>query len=157
MKKEGLRVLPVFLFFLFFFTVINWTETYLFEEAGITPFRFFEVFLAAALIAKIILVVDHLPLVKFFRRKVLIYQILWKTAVYWFILLLVRLLIRFIPFLFGERSALFDFELVFNEINWRLFISIQSFYLLLLFIFEVFEGLVKRVGIGEARRIFFGK
>lgn len=68
-KREFLHVLPIFLFFLVSFTLINWTESFLFRRSGITPFGFLEVAIAAALIAKIVLVVDHLPLTHLFRKK----------------------------------------------------------------------------------------
>src|SRR5476649_2899405 len=104
LRKEIHHVLPVFFFFLVFFTLINWIEAFLFKRDGFTPFGFLEVALAAALIAKIVLVVDHLRIINVFRRKPLACSIVWKTFVYWILLLMVRLSIRFVPFLFGTQN-----------------------------------------------------
>ncbi len=152
MKEKLLHILPVFLFFLVFFTLINWIEAFLFEKHGITPFRFFEVAIAAFLIAKIVLVVDLLPIVHRFRSRPLIYPILWKTAFYWVILLVVRFGIEFLPMIFEN----IDYKEVVNRINWNLFISIQAYYLMLLFIFVTFQELAYKIGPRKMRQIFFG-
>jgi hypothetical protein len=157
-KREFLHILPIFLFFLVSFTVINWTESFLFKRSGITPFGFLEVAIAAALIAKIVLIVDHLPLIHLFRTKPLAYNIVWKTAIYWVLLLIVRLCIRFVPYFFkadtGFREA---FDLFIDQVNWNLFISIQAYYLMLLFIFVTFQELTFKIGPAKMRRLFFGK
>ena len=104
-KKEFYHILPIFFFFLVFFTLINWIEAFLFERMGVTPFGFIEIAIAAALIAKIVLIVDHIPIIQLFRKRPLIYIIFWKTAVYWILLLLVRFCIKFTPFLFGQEGT----------------------------------------------------
>lgn len=157
-KREFFHVLPIFLFFLVSFTLINWTESFLFRRSGITPFGFLEVAIAAALIAKIVLVVDHLPLTHLFRKRPLAYNIVWKTAIYWVLLLIVRLAIRLVPFLFktdgGFRE---DLNLFIDQLNWNLFISIQAYYLMLLFIFVTFQELTFKIGPAKMRHLFFGK
>jgi hypothetical protein len=158
MKRGILHVLPVFLFFLVSFTVINWTEAFLFKQVGISPFGFLEIVIAAALIAKIVLIVDHLPLIRLFRSKPLAIGIVWKTAIYWVLLLIVRLAIRFAPYFFeadiGFREGL---NLFIDQMNWNLFISIQVYYLMLLFIFVTFQELTFKIGPAKMRRLFFGK
>jgi hypothetical protein len=157
-KREFFHVIPIFLFFLVSFTLINWTESFLFKRSGITPFGFLEVAIAAALIAKIVLVVDHLPLIRLFRTKPLAVGILWKTAIYCVLLLIVRLAIRFVPHLFKDDSGFRgDLALFIEQLNWNLFISIQVYYLMLLFIFVTFQELTYKIGPAKMRRLFFGK
>lgn len=156
-KEKFLHILLVFLFFFIFFTLINWIETLLFEQVGITPFRFIEVFLAAALIAKIVLIVDHLPWVNLFRSYPLIYGILWKTWLYWVFLWIIRLLIRYVPFFFQDQDHLGEaFKQFYKAINWDLFISIQVYYLMLLFIFVTFQELTFKIGPKKIRHLFLG-
>jgi len=153
-----LRVLPIFFFFLIFFLLINSIETYLLEGTGIQAFRFVEIILAAALIAKIILLVDHLPLINRFRKYPLAYGILWKTLFYWIVLLFIRLLVRFTPFLFKNGSHLdWDVNQFDHQMHWNLFLSIQAYYLMLLFIFVTFQELTYKIGIEKMRKLFFGK
>lgn len=156
-KKEFFRLFPVFLFFFLFFFLINWVEIYLFEEAGMKPFRFVDVVVAAALIAKIFLVGDHLPLIDFLKKWPLIYRISWKTLFYWVLLIIVRLLIRYAPFFFtaGEGED-FGFKTFIEEVNWRLFISFQVFYLMILFMFVTFRELTYKIGHKKMKILFFG-
>jgi hypothetical protein len=157
-KKEVLHVIPIFLFFLFFFTLINWMEAFLFEGMGVTPFRFLEVAIAAALIAKIVLVVDHLPLIHLCRKRPLAYVICWKTGIYWVLLLVVRLVIRFVPFLFGGGDHFIeDLIRFYSAVHWNIFLSIQGYYLMLLFIFVTFQELTFKIGPEKMRHLFFGK
>lgn len=157
-KRAVLHVLPIFLFFLFFFTLINWIETYLFERNGIHEFRYIQVILAAALIAKIVLVVDHFRLIHRFRKQPLAYSILWKTFFYWIILFLVRLVIRFVPFLWNDtKHPHHDISQFFEHVQWNVFLSIQAYYLMLLFIFVVFQELIHKIGVKKARELFFGR
>lgn len=157
-KKELLHVIPIFLFFLFFFSLINWMEAYLFEGMGVTPFHFLEVAIAAALIAKIVLVVDHLSLIDLFRKRPLAYVIVWKTGIYWTLLLMVRLIIRFVPFLYGGGDHFIeDLTRFHSQVHWNIFLSIQGYYLMLLFIFVTFQELTFKIGPEKMVRLFFGK
>ena len=156
-KRELFHIVPIFAFFLISFTLINWVEAFLFEHMGVTPFRFAEVALAAALIAKVVLVVDHWSLTNRYRNRPLIYPILWKTVLYWFILLVVRFLIRLIPFLVGAHDRFEgEWDQFLRNNNWNLFISIQFYYLLLLCIFVTFQELTLKLGSTKMRRLFFG-
>ena len=156
-SQEIAHILPVFIFFLFFFTLINWIETYLFESVGMEGITFLQVALAAALIAKIVLVIDHMPGIDRFKKYPLSISILWKTFLYWIILFLVRLLIKFVPIYWhnsGEFTA--NFNRFFASINWNLFLSVQAYYLMLLFIFVTFKELVNKIGRKKVLELFFG-
>jgi hypothetical protein len=90
-KREILHVVPVFIFFAIAFTVIDLNERFLFQRAGMPAISFLEVILAAGVVAKVFLVIDHFRLVDLFKDKPLIHNVLWKTFFYWLILMAVRL------------------------------------------------------------------
>lgn len=155
LKKEFLHVFPVFLYFLIFFTLINTTQVYLYKQVGLTPVRFVEIVIASSLIAKIMLVLDHMFFIDLFKNRALFLGILWKTAIYYIVLLFVRLLIRFIPFWYhgtGLTEASSQFLIV---VNWHMFVSIQTYYLMLLFIFVSFRELTLRIGVQKTLELFF--
>jgi hypothetical protein len=156
-KKEIVHVLPVFFFFLIFFTLINWIETLLFDQVGMEGFKFYQVLLAAALIAKIVLVIDHMSWIDRYKNYPLAISITWKTLFYWVILFFVRLMIKFIP-VFWDNSQNFQADLLqsFNSVQWNLFLSVQAYYLMLLFIFVAFKELVSKIGKKKAKELFFG-
>ncbi len=156
LRREIAHILPVFLFFLVTFSLINLTERFLFERAGLIPFSFTEVAVAAGVIAKVFLVIDHLPFVDLCSRKPLIYKIVWKTILYWWIVILVRMSVRFIPYLFGGDGWDGDVRAFIDHLDWRLFISVQSYYLMLLVIFVTSRELTSAIGEKKMKHIFFG-
>ncbi len=132
--------------------MINWIESLLFREVGLFSFTLVQITIAAALIAKIVLVADHIPVIRLFREKPLIYGILWKTTLYWTSLFIVRLLIDYVPTLFQDGVE----GLKTTSINWNLFIAIQSYYLMLLFIFVTFQDLTDKIGVKKMKELFLG-
>lgn len=156
-KKEFFHILPVFIFFLIAFNYINFTERFLLQRAGITPFTFIEILAAAAVIAKILLVIDNLPFAELFPKKPLIYNVVWKTFFYWVITICVRLSIHLLPYLFNHQSLATEFNNFYQQLNWHLFAAIQSWYLLLFFIFVTARELTFKIGSIRMRQLFFGK
>jgi len=156
-KKEFLHILPVFLFFLISFNIINLTERIMLEQVGYQPFSFWEVFLAAALVAKILLILDHLPIVDLFPLRPLIYNVIWKTILYWTITLFVRLAIRLVPFLFQEESLRQGITAFLFQMNWNMFLGIGSYYFMLFFLYVTAHELTLALGPMKMRKLFFGK
>lgn len=156
-RDQILHVLPVFIFFLIAFTAINYTVSYLLLRAGISPISFLNIVIAAALIAKIVLVIDNLPWIDLFPKKPLIYNTLWKTFVYWTLTLIIRLILRFFPYLFNHTSFENEMNNFAKHFDWRLFSSVQSFYLMLIFVFVTARELTLIIGPLKIRKIFFGR
>lgn len=156
-KKETLHVFPVFLFFFICFNVINLTLSFLLKRAGLSPFTYVEILIAAGLIAKILLVIDHLPVVNIFHRHPLIYTVVWKTLFYSMITVCVRVTLRLIPFLGGIESLKLDLRNFFAQMDWRLFFAIQIWNLMLFFIFVTGRELTRVIGPAKMRQIFFGR
>lgn len=122
-----------------------------------TPFHFVQVLIAAALVAKIFIIVDHLPFAHLLGRRPLIYGIAWKTGLYWALLLAVSFAIRFVPYLFhGDGRFQSDLNRFFHEVNWHLFISVQVYYLMLIFNFVAFREVTFKIGTAKLRKLFFG-
>jgi hypothetical protein len=157
LKSEILHILPVFVFFFIAFNILNATETFLLKKAGLQTYSVVDVAIAAALIAKIFLVIDHLPVGRLFQKKPLIYLILCKTILYWIITFLVRLGIRLFPYLFLKEGLVRDWETFVAHVDWRLLSSIQSWYLLLLFLYVTSQELSRVIGPAKMRQIFFCK
>ncbi|MBI3508327.1 MAG: hypothetical protein HY069_01640 [Chlamydiia bacterium] len=119
-------------------------------------FTFWEIVVAAALIAKVLLVLDHLPWIDLFRKRPLIANVLWKTSLYWCVTFLIRLLIRFHPYLFSGERFLIRIVHFFNDMNWSYFVAVQSFYLMVYCIFVTARELIVQIGPKKLRKVFFG-
>ena len=155
--KEFKHVFPALAFFLVAFVAVNEIQSYLLSKAGMSKITFLEVFLAAALIAKVILVADHLGYISYFKRWPLVYPIVWKTLNYWVILLIIRLFIRLVPVFQSQLSIQDNMSVFLNSVDWRFFFSIQALYVLFLFIYVTFYELAERIGPRKIKGIFFGK
>jgi hypothetical protein len=155
LRDEILRVLPAFIFFAVAFNILNFSEASLLKRAGIPPFSVVYVTLCAAVIAKVLLVVDHLPILNLFPKWPLIYTTLWKMVVYWAINLLVRLAIRFSPFIFQGKTLASKFQAFIDQMDWGLFTTVQIFYLMLFALFVTCRELNQALGRGTIARIFF--
>jgi hypothetical protein len=157
LKKELLHIIPVFIFFFIAFNIINVTEGLILKKAGIGRFGILEITLAAALVAKILLVLDHMAIVEWVPYRPLIHRILWKTFLYWLTTLLVRLVMRFVPYLFIKQELSTKWEQFIIHVDWPLFWSIQTWYLLLFFFFVTARELINVIGAKKMNNIFFTK
>ena len=157
LKGEILRILPAYLFFLILFNVINLTQSLMLHHKGIPPFRFVSLVIAAAVVAKVLALVDHLPFVNLFPHKPLICNILWKTLLYSIASLLVRFLIRYIPMAIEMESIRFGFEQFINGVNLSQFFAIQQWYVLLFLGYVSSRETIMIMGPLKMRKIFFGR
>ena len=145
LKREFFHVLPVFLFFLTAFFLINLNERFLLKKAGMTPFSFLELALAAGVVAKVFLVIDHLSWIEVCKKKPLVYIVLWKTLLYWMILIAVRVVFRMAPYLLGREGLARDVAAFAEHFDWRFFVSIQGYYVLLLLLYVTFREMAQAI------------
>ena len=155
-KKELFHVLPIFVFFFLAFNFVNLTEALMRKKEGVRAFSFLLVFIAASVVAKIFVVIDHLPLVNAFRQP-LIQHVVWKTFLYGTASFLVRYLNRLIPFLISKEPLTISYQQFTAAVNWPLFWAIQIWYFVLFFLFILGRELTLVIGVPKIRQIFFGK
>ena len=94
------HMLPPTIFFFVGFNLILWTKHLILREHDIDFSGFVVATLAALLVGKAVLITDNLSLMHRFDGRPLIQPILFKTAIYWACILVVRLaeeLIYFSP------------------------------------------------------------
>ncbi len=145
LKHEFFHVLPAFLFFYISFNLINFTQGLMIKKAEIQPFGFITIFLAAGVVAKVLIAIDFLPVLNAFPRKPLIYNVIWKTILYSLATLLVRLLDR----LWNDHFGM--------PLHWTEFWAIQIWYVILFVVFVAARELTYKIGPSKVRQMFFGK
>src|SRR6516165_8466622 len=99
------HVLPPTIFFFVGFNLILWTKRLVLEEHGIDFSGFFTATLAALLVGKAVLATDHLPFMRRFDGAPMIQPIIFKTAIYWLCILIVRLAEELVQFLANGRTV----------------------------------------------------
>jgi hypothetical protein len=106
----------------------------------VEPVTFIKATVGALIVGKVLLVVDLLPIVDRYRTKPLIYNILWKTAVY-----------EFFVFLYKICDHYF-----FEDVNWPKFWAVQLWMVVLLFVLVASRELIRYLGVARVRQIFWG-
>jgi hypothetical protein len=155
-KQEVLHVLPPTIFFLFAFNIIVITTMLLAKERGIEfPPIVMATFLALV-VAKVILLVDHLPFINKFPNKPLAYNIAWKTFIYMVAVIIARYLEHFIPFLREHGSVVEAHRRILEGFEWRRFVAIQLWLLVLFLFYAVMFELVRALGKDRVVKMFFG-
>ncbi|MET4042108.1 hypothetical protein [Bradyrhizobium sp. RT6a] len=149
------HALPPTIFFLVGFNLILWTKHLILQEHGIEFSGFFIALVAALLIGKAVLVTDNLPFMRRFDGAPLIQPILFKSAIYWFCVLIVRLAEELVHFV-AAGGAVADFGDHFaDQFPLARFLSIQLWLMVLFLAYVTTHELNQLFGDGELFRLFF--
>ena len=109
----------------------------------------------ALVVGKVVLIADKLPLIKRFPERPLMYNILWKTAIYVVCALLVRAIEHMVPFLFQYRSLGEAIRHLMGEVVWPQFWAVQIWLLVLFLAYCSLRELIRAVGRQEVIDMFF--
>ena len=149
------HALPPTIFFFVGFNLILWTKRLILQEHGIEFSGFFTALVAALLIGKAVLVTDNLPFMRRFDGAPMIQPILFKSAIYWLCVLIVRLAEEFIHFVAaGGAIAAFGDHFA-DEFPLARFLSIQIWLMVLFLVYVTIHELNSLFGDGELYRLFF--
>jgi hypothetical protein len=149
------HALPPTIFFFIGFNLILWTKRMILEEHGIDFRGFFTATVAALLVGKAVLVTDNLPFMSRFDGAPMIRPILFKSAIYWLCVLIVRLAEALLRFL-TAGGAITDFpDFLVEHFSWSRFLSIQIWLMVLFLIYVTIHELNVLFGDGELYRLFF--
>src|SRR4051794_12339817 len=147
-------LLPTVFFFVGF-NLILWTKRLILEEHGVEFSGFLTATLAALLVGKAVLITDNLPFMHRFDGAPMIQPILFKTAIYWLCVFVVRLAEGLVHFL-SAGGLIADFPAhVVEHFSWARFFFIQLWLMVLFLIYVTIHELNMLFGDGELSRLFF--
>jgi hypothetical protein len=156
-EHEIRELIPVTLFFFVAFQLLALTDALMLKQYGIQAAVFLGAALLALVVAKVVLLTDHFALVNRFPEKPLIYNVIWKTVIYFFAALAFRYLEHLVHF--WRTSA--DFpeanRRLFEEIVWPHFWAVQLWLFVLLLIYCSFRELVRVLGRERIIAMFFSE
>jgi hypothetical protein len=156
LKHELVEVIPPAVFFFVAFQLIAFTRALLLEEYGIRTSTFVAATIGALIVAKVVLIVDLVPVVNRFPEKPLIYNVLWKTGIYLVAALLVRYIEHLIPFVREHGDLALANHHLLDEVVWPHFWSVQIWLLVLFFLYCTMRELIRVLGRERVRAMFFG-
>ena len=152
---EWLEMLPPTIFFFVGFNFIVLTTNLLVAQYLVAVSNFMLATLAALVVGKAVLVANKMSLLRRYDRAPLIKPILYKTAFYWVVVFLVRLLERFVHFA-AEGNSPSDFpSYLVNTFSWHRFSAISLWIMALFLIYVTATEFSHLFGPGELRRLFF--
>jgi hypothetical protein len=153
---EFREVLPPTIFFFVGFNFIVFTTNLLIAEYAVAVSNVMLATVAALIVGKAVLVANAMPFLRRYDRAPLIQPILYKTAIYWVVVFLVRLFERFVHFSMIERNPPGDFfSYLITTFSWHRFLAISLWILVLFLIYVTASEFSHLFGSGELRRLFF--
>lgn len=163
-KHEFLQLLPVWLFFFAAFLVIELYKSLLYTQYVTSVFHFAgftSAMIGAAIIAKVFLIVDHIPMVERFSGRPLIYVVLWKTALYTIATILLEYLEDGIKLVIKGASVADANRDVLHGLATAHFWAIQIWVVTLYFSFimfrELFRAISRAIGKQRFHALLFGE
>jgi len=150
------EMIPPVTFFLVAFELLAFTKALMLRQYGIELTDFISAGIGALIAAKVVVLSDLLPFINRFPNRPLIYNIIWKTIIYFSAAFVVRYLEEFIHFyrlhheIFGANRHLLD------EVVWPHFWAIQIWLTVLLMIYTTMDELVRALGRDRMRELFLG-
>lgn len=156
LKHEFFNIIPAVIFFIISFQLIALTGSLMKGEYGITLTTFINALVAALVVAKVVLVADMLPFVNQFPHKPLLYNVVWKTAIYMTAAFLVHYLEKLLPFIMEYKDLALANSHLLEQVVWPHFWAIQIWLLVLFFMFSAIREFVRVLGAEKVRSMFLG-
>src|SRR5262245_14527189 len=126
------------------------------QGSGIAVSTPLQVTVAALILGKAVLVADLLPFINLYPHKPLVYNVVWKTAIYFLVAALVHYLERLVDFWKEAGSLAAGNQKLLAEIVWPHFWAIQILLLVLILFYCTMRELVRVIGRDKVLEIFFG-
>lgn len=156
-QKEFKALLPPTIFFLITFHLLALTESLMVEKYGITLYNSAIATIGALIVAKAVLISEHLPFTNNFENKPLVYNLLWKTAIYAIIAVFFSYLEHMIHYINEYHNLLIANEKMIEEIVWSHFLATKIWLIFLLFFYCTINEIVTVFGKAKLLEIFFQK
>ena len=156
LKEEFFKLLPPMIFFFVALHILMFIRVLMLEGTGISPSSSISIAVAALILGKAVLIADMLPMINRFPTKPLIYNIAWKTVIYWLISVVIHYLERLVDFWRETGGIVAGNQKLLAEIIWPHFWAIQILLFVLVAIYCTMHELVRVIGKEKVLRIFFG-
>jgi hypothetical protein len=155
-KEELLAILPPTLYFFVILHIVALIRALMAKSTGIPLTTTASVALASLILGKSVLIADMLPFINRFPERPLIWNIGWKTAIYF----LVALVIHYLEHLYDAWKtapglAAANQELM-TAMVWPRFWAIQILLAWLILMYVVIRELVRVLGPDRVKTLFFG-
>jgi hypothetical protein len=155
LKEEFLAVLPPTLFFFIALHIVGLVRVLMTEGTGLPVTSSAQIALAALIIGKAVLLADLWPPINRFPEKPLVYNIVWKTVIYYVVASFIHYLERLYDFAKEAGGIVGGNERLLSEIVWPHFWALQIILLVVILNYCVIRELGRVLGEKRLIRMFF--
>ena len=155
-KEEVVALIPPTLFFLFTLSLVALIRVLMLRGTGVPVSSMVQIAVGALILGKAVVIADLLPFINRYPEKPLAYNIVWKTAIYTLVAMLVHYAERLIDFWRQAGGFIAGNEKLLAEIVWPHFWAIQIVLVILIFGYCTMHELVRALGREKVRELFFG-
>ena len=156
LKEEFFKILPPTIFFFVALHIVMFIRVLMLEGTSLKPSSSVSIAVAALILGKAVLLADMLPMINRFPDKPLIYNVAWKTLIYWLVATLIHYLERLVDFWRQTGGFAAGNRKLLAEMIWPHFWAIQIILFVLIAMYCMMHELVRVMGKEKAMRIFFG-
>ena len=156
LKQEFLGVVPTAIFFFIAFQLLAFTRDLIVQEYDVEISTFVAATVGALIVAKVVMVVDLLPFVNRFPDKPLIYNVVWKSAIYLVAAFVFRYIEYLVPFVLDYGDIAEANRHLLDEVVWPHFFIVQIWLFVLFFLYCVLTELVRVLGRERVKSMFLG-
>ena len=156
LKQEFLNMIPVAIFFFIAFQLLAFTKSLILLEYDIEVSAFVAATVGALVVAKVVLIVDLLPIVNRYPDKPAMYNVVWKTVIYMTAAFAFRYLEHFVRYFIEYRELATAHANMLAGVVWPHFWVVQIWLFVLFFMYSVQREFVRLLGVERVRAMFLG-
>lgn len=150
------EMIPPVTFFFVTFQLLALTRGLMLKRYGIEASTFVAATIGALVAAKVVVLTDLLPFINRFPGRPLIYNIAWKTPIYFGVAFVVHYLEDLFDFYRKTHDLVSANRQMMDDVIWTRFLAIQIWLMVLLLIYCTMDELVRVLGKDRVRELFFG-
>ena len=155
-KEEIAAMLPPTIFFFLALHIVALIRVLMLKGTGIAAGTSVSVLVAALILGKAVLLADMLPFINRYPTKPLIYNVVWKTALYTLVALLIHYVEHLVDFWRQAGSLVAGNRKLLAEIVWPHFFAIQILLIVMIFSYCTIRELARVLGEDRIIEMFFG-
>jgi hypothetical protein len=150
--KEAREALPALVFFLVTFHMVSVTKAVILEDYHVSGAGAALATVGAMIVAKVILVLEHLPVSRLFLARPL-WNVAWKTVLFAAVTTLFRVIEEMVPIVLRHGSVGEGARRLASEVSWPRFWVVQMWLFAFLFLYNLAAALVRIIGAGRVREM----
>lgn len=155
-KTELKKLLPPTLFFFFTLHLIALLRTMMIQDTGITLGSSLSMTVAALILGKAVLLADMLPFINRHPDKPLIYNVAWKTCVYFSMSVVIHYAERLLNFWKNSTGLVAGNEKLYAEMIWSHFWAAEILIFILILSYCIIREFSRVIGEEKVFHMFFG-